>query len=67
MTLTDILLIMILNVMMFAFFKLMKADITITYKQEFSESDRKLLEDLYNKEGELKKEYDVNEAFDELV
>ena len=67
MTLTDILLIMILNIMMFGLFKFMKADITITYKQEFSAEDRQLLEDLYNKDGELKEQYDVSEALDAIV
>lgn len=66
-TLTDIILIMILNVMMYGLFKLMKADITITYKQEFSEEDRQLLEDLYNNEGDPKSEYDMKDAFDAVV
>lgn len=68
-TLTDILLIMLLNVVMFGFFKLMKADITITIKQEFSESDRQLLEDLYNQDGDLKdrREEQMLEALDSAV
>ena len=67
MTITDFILIMILMVIMFGLFKLMNANITIVYKQEFSEEDRQLLEDLYNKDGDIKKQYDVNEAFDDLV
>lgn len=67
MTITDFILIMILTVIMFGLFKFMNANITIIYKQEFSEEDRQLLEDLYNNEGEPKDQYDVKEAFDELV
>lgn len=67
MTITDFILIMILMVIMFGLFKFMNANITIVYKQEFSEEDRQLLEDLYNKEGDPKSQYAVKDAFDELV
>lgn len=67
MTLTDIILLMIWTTMLLAIFKFMKAEITINYKQEFSDEDRKLLEDLYNNDGDPKEKYDVNEAFDNLV
>lgn len=68
-TLTDIILIMLLNIVMYALFKLMKADITITIKQEFSESDRQLLEDIYNQDGDLKdkREEQMLEALDSAV
>lgn len=68
-TLTDILLIMLLNIVMYALFKLMKANITITIKQEFSESDRQLLEDIYNQDGDLKdkREEQMLEALDSAV
>lgn len=67
MTLTDIILLMIWTTMLLAIFKFMKAEITINYKQEFSDEDRKLLEDLYNNDGDPKEKYDINEAFDNLV
>lgn len=67
MTLTDIILLMIWTTMLLAIFKFMKAEITINYKQEFSDEDRRLLEDLYNNDGDPKEKYDVNEAFDNLV
>lgn len=67
MALTDIILLMIWTTMLLAIFKFMKAEITINYKQEFSDEDRKLLEDLYNNDGDPKEKYDVNEAFDNLV
>lgn len=68
-TLTNILLIMLLNIVMYGLFKFMKADITITIKQEFSESDRQLLEDIYNQDGDLKdkREEQMLEALDSAV
>lgn len=44
-------------------------NINIIMKQEFSESDRQLLEDLYNKDGELKdkREDQMLEALDDAV
>lgn len=68
-TLTDILIIILLNVIMYSVFKLMKADISITIKQEFSESDRQLLEDIYNQDGDLKdrREEQMLEALDSAV
>lgn len=67
MTITDFILMTILIVIMFGLFKLMNANITIVYKQEFSEEDRQLLEDLYNNEGDPKDQDDVNAAFDNLI
>ena len=67
MTITDFILMTILIVIMFGLFKLMNANITIIYKQEFSEEDRQLLEDLYNSEGDPKDQDDVNAAFDNLI
>jgi hypothetical protein len=44
-------------------------NINIVLKQEFSDSDRQLLEDLYNKDGELKdkRETQMLEALDDAV
>lgn len=43
-------------------------DISVTVKQEFSESDRQLLEDIYNEKGDLKNnDAEVLEALDEAV
>lgn len=67
MTLTDIILLMIWTTMLLALFKFMRAEITINYKQEFSDEDRQLLEDLYNNEGDPKQNYDPQEAFDSIV
>lgn len=67
MTITDFILMTILIVIMFGLFKLMNANITIVYKQEFSEEDRQLLEDLYNNEGDPKDQDDVNAVFDNLI
>ena len=64
---TDILLMAILSTILFISFKFMKASITITVKQEFSAEDRQLLEDVFNKEGEVKQGLDTQEAFDEAV
>lgn len=42
--------------------------INIIVKQEFSESDRQLLEDLYNEKGDIKNEdADFQEALDDVV
>ena len=42
--------------------------ISVVMKQEFSESDRQLLEDIYNKDGDLKsKDDDIMEAFDTVI
>ena len=44
-------------------------NINIVLKQEFSDSDRQLLEDLYNKDGELKDKLETQmlEALDDAV
>ena len=46
-----------------------KHNLNIIMKQEFSESDRQLLEDLYNKDGELKdkREDQMLDALDNAV
>lgn len=67
MTITDFILMTILIVIVFGLFKLMNANITIVYKQEFSDEDRQLLEDLYNNEGDPKSQYNVDKAFDSLI
>ena len=64
---TDILLMGILCTILFVSFKFMNASITIVYKQEFSEEDRQLLEDLYNKDGEMKEKMSMDEALDSAV
>ena len=67
-TLTNILLIVIIQIMMFGLFKFMKSEITIVYKQEFSDEDRQLIEDLYNNDGDMKdREHVMMEALDEAV
>lgn len=43
-------------------------NINISVKQEFSESDRQLLEDIYNEKGDMKdKDNEVMEALDEVI
>lgn len=41
--------------------------IVITHKQEFTESDRQLLEDLYNQNGDPKDAEALQDSFDEMV
>lgn len=68
MTITAVILLMIWTTMLFAMFKFMKANITITYKQEFSDEDRQLLEDLYNNNGDIKDhEQDVQDSIDTVI
>lgn len=42
--------------------------LSITYRQEFSEEDRQLLEDLYNEKGDIKnQELDMLETLDGAI
>ena len=64
-----ILIILVTFVIIYALIKGCNININISVKQEFSESDRQLLEDIYNKDGELKDSRDeqVLEALDTAV
>lgn len=62
-----LLIILVTFVIIYALIKGCNININISVKQEFSAEDRQLLEDLYNKEGEPKSQYNVKEAFDDLV
>ena len=63
-----ILTIFIILVVIYAFFKGCNINITVTVKQEFSDDDRQLLEDLYNKDGDMKdRETIMMEALDNAV
>lgn len=62
-----LLIILVTFVIIYALIKGCNININISVKQEFSAEDRQLLEDLYNNEGDPKEQYDVNEAFDNLV
>lgn len=56
-------------VIIYALFKGCTVNININFKQEFSESDRQLLEDLYNQDGDPKDKREVTmlEALDDAV
>lgn len=62
-----ILIIFIIFVVLYALIKGTVVNINVTVKQEFSAEDRQLLEDVFNKEGDVKREFDTQEAFDEAV
>ena len=62
-----LLIILITFVIIYALIKGCSININVTVKQEFSAEDRQLLEDVFNKEGELKNEYDMKESFDQAV
>lgn len=62
-----LLIILVTFVIIYALIKGCNININISVKQEFSAEDRQLLEDLYNNEGDPKEQYDVNQAFDNLV
>ena len=63
-----ILTVFIILVVLYALLKGCNFNINISVKQEFSQEDRKLLEDLFNEKGDIKdKEHDVQNSFDELI
>lgn len=62
-----LLIILITFVIIYALIKGCNININVSVKQEFSAEDRQLLEDLYNNDGDPKKKYDINEAFDAIV
>lgn len=62
-----ILIVMVIFVIIYALAEGCNVNINISVKQEFSAEDRQLLEDVFNKDGEIKKDYDVKEAFDSVV
>ena len=60
--------VIIIFVIIYALIKGCSVNINISVKQEFSQEDRQLLEDLFNEKGEIKdKDNDVQSSFDELV
>lgn len=63
-----LLIILITFVIIYALIKGCNININVTFKQEFSEDDRQLLEDLYNKDGDMKdRETVMMEALDNAV
>lgn len=52
---------------LYAFFKGCNITFNINIKQQFSEEDRQLLEDLYNSEGDPKSEYDLKNSIDSVL
>lgn len=61
-----ILTIFVILVVIYALVKGCNINITVNFKQEFSQEDRALLEDLFNKDGEPKsKEAEI--TFDEVL
>ena len=61
-----ILTVFIILVVLYALFKGCSINININLKQEFSQEDRALLEDLFNKDGELKEKSD-DITFDDVL
>lgn len=61
-----ILIVFVILVVIYAFVKGCNINININVKQEFSQEDRALLEDLYNKDGDSKQD-DMQESLDTLV
>lgn len=62
-----ILTVLVAFIIIYALVKGCDININISVKQEFSAEDRQLLEDVFNKEGDPKKGFDTQEAFDEAV
>lgn len=63
-----ILTVFIIFIVVYAIIKGCNININISVKQEFSNEDRQLLEDLFNKDGDLKdKDDEARAALDELV
>lgn len=58
----------IIFVVLYALIKGCNININVTLKQEFSQEDRQLLEDIYNKDGDIKdREHIMMEALDDAV
>ena len=63
-----ILIIFVIFVVLYALIKGTVVNINVTVKQEFSAEDRQLLEDIYNRDGDIKNNYsDTMNAVDEVV
>lgn len=63
-----ILIVFIIFVVLYALIKGCSVNINISVKQEFSQEDRALLEDLFNKDGDPKSEAEQGrDALEELV
>ena len=63
-----LLMICIFFVIVYALIKGCSVNININVKQEFSQEDRQLLEDIFNEQGEYKdNKNDVQESLDELI
>ncbi len=61
-----ILIVFVIFVVIYALVKGCSINININFKQEFSQEDRALLEDLFNKDGEPKEESDTV-TFDDVL
>lgn len=61
-----ILTVFVIFVVIYALVKGCSINININFKQEFSQEDRALLEDLFNKDGEPKEESDTV-TFDDVL
>lgn len=63
-----LLIILVTFIILYALIKGCNININISVKQEFSENDRKLLEDIYNGEGDFKNSKDdVQESLDSMI
>ena len=62
-----LLIVLVIFVIIYALVKGCNININISVKQEFSAEDRQLLEDVFNEKGEVKKDFDTKEAFDQVV
>lgn len=62
-----LLIVLVTFVIIYALIKGCSINVNINVKQEFSAEDRKLLEDLFNEEGEPKGQFDVQDALDNVV
>lgn len=58
---------LVILVVLYALFRGCAVNINVTYRQEFSEHDRQLLEDIYNKEGDPDSKISYNAEFDNLI
>ena len=62
-----ILIVFVIFVVIYALIKGTVVNINVTVKQEFSAEDRQLLEDVFNKDGDPKGQFETQEAFDQAV
>lgn len=63
-----ILIVFVIFVVLYALIKGTVVNINVTVKQEFSAEDRQLLEDIYNRDGDVDSKYsDTMNAVDEAV